>query len=134
MHVHPDESRQAGRCPAGVAHAARAHAIASAYASERIQGRGSDGAPVAIDQHVDVRQMLDDMAGLVFGCRAMAYTVLVMIESGEGRELVDFLTPVVKVFCSEAATRTATIGQQVLGGYGYHPNNRLCALVWPCAG
>jgi len=103
----------------GVAHASRAHAIASSYASERLQGRGADGAAVTIDQHVDVSQKLDDMAALVHGCRAMAYTVLVLIESGERRELVDFLTPVVKVFCSEAATTAASIGQQVLGGYGY---------------
>lgn len=103
----------------GVAHASRAHAIASAYAAERLQGTDSEGRAATIDQHVDVRQMLDDMAALALGCRAMAYTVLVLIESGEQRELVDFLTPVVKVFCTEAATTAAALGQQVLGGYGY---------------
>jgi len=103
----------------GVAHAARAYDIAAAYAADRQQGRDESGNSATIDQHEDVRQMLDEMAALAIGGRAMAYKVLVLIESGDQPELVNFLTPVVKVFCSEAGIRATYLGQQVLGGYGY---------------
>ncbi|MCY4426588.1 MAG: acyl-CoA dehydrogenase family protein [Halieaceae bacterium] len=103
----------------GVAHATRALDIATAYAAERTQGTDDDGRSVSIDQHEDVRQMLDDMAALAIGGRAIAHTVLVHVESGSDAKLVDFLTPVAKAFCSEAATSAAYVGQQVLGGYGY---------------
>ena len=103
----------------GVAHAARAYDIASAYAAERLQGTDNSGHQVTIDRHEDVRQMLDDMASLAIGSRAIAHSVLVLIESGENQPLVDFLTPVAKAFCSESATTAAYLAQQVLGGYGY---------------
>ena len=38
----------------GVAHAARARDVASAYAAERVQGRNADGQPATLDQHADV--------------------------------------------------------------------------------
>ncbi|NIB43376.1 acyl-CoA dehydrogenase [Pseudomaricurvus alkylphenolicus] len=103
----------------GVAHAARAHDIASSYAAERQQGRDDCGSLIRIDQHADVQLMLDEMAALTMGARAMAYKVLVLTESGAQPSLVNFLTPVVKVFGSEAGIRAAFLGQQVLGGYGY---------------
>lgn len=103
----------------GVAHATRATDIAKSYAAERVQGRGPDGATVTLDQHGDVRRMLDEMDSLALGARAMAHLALVMIETAENPELVEFLTPVAKVFCTEAGMQAANLGIQVLGGYGY---------------
>lgn len=103
----------------GVAHAARATDIAKSYAAERVQGRGPDGAPVTLDQHGDVRRMLDEMDALALGGRAMAHLALVMIETADNPDLVEFLTPVAKVFCTEAGMQAANLGIQVLGGYGY---------------
>lgn len=109
----------------GVAHAARAHDVASAYAAERVQGRGTDGQPVTLDQHADVRRMLDEIDALAVGGRALAHLCLVTLESGQDPDLVDFLTPVAKVFCTEAGMRGAELGIQVLGGYGYLSEYRL---------
>ena len=103
----------------GVAHAARAYNVARNYARERIQGVDAERKPVSIDQHADVARMLNEMAAGTFGGRAMAYRVLLLLESEASPALLDFLTPVVKVFCSELGVRVAELGQQVLGGYGY---------------
>lgn len=103
----------------GVAHAARAYDIASSYAAERVQGRGADGNSVTLDQHADVRRILDEIDALGVGGRAMAHLAFVQMERGDNRDLVEFLTPVCKVHCTEAAMRAAELGMQVLGGYGY---------------
>lgn len=108
----------------GVAHAARAYDIASTYGAERVQGRGPDG-PVTIDQHGDVRRMLDEIDAAALGCRAMAHTALVTLEAGDDPWLVEFLTPVIKAHCSEAGIRAAETAMQVLGGYGYLEEYRL---------
>lgn len=109
----------------GVAHAARAHDIASTYAAERIQGRGPDGAPVSLDHHADVRRMLNDIDSLALGGRAMAHLAFVLMEQGNNPDLVEFLTPVTKVYCTEAGMKAADLGIQVLGGYGYLREYRL---------
>ncbi len=109
----------------GVAHAARAHDVASAYAAERVQGRGADAQPVTLDQHADVRRLLDEIDSIAVGGRALAHLCLVALEGGQDRDLVDFLTPVAKVFCTEAGMRGAELGTQVLGGYGYLREYRL---------
>ncbi|GKY88047.1 acyl-CoA dehydrogenase family protein [Sinisalibacter aestuarii] len=111
----------------GVAHAARAHDIASAYAAERVQGRGSDG-PVSIDRHGDVRRMLDEIDAAALGGRAMTHLALVTLETGDDPWLVEFLTPVIKAHCSEAGIRAAETAMQVLGGYGYLEEYRLSQI------
>jgi hypothetical protein len=103
----------------GVAHAARAFDIASTYAAERLQGRTLDGDPAHLDQHADVRRMLQEIDTLAMGGRAIAHLAFVTIESGDNADLVEFLTPVAKVHCTEAGIRAAELGMQVLGGYGY---------------
>lgn len=103
----------------GVAHASRAHQIASAYAEERKQGRKADGSSANLVDHADVRRMLNRQRSLAIGARAMAHITLVEMVRGKNPELVDFLTPVCKVFCSEAGIEAADLGIQVLGGYGY---------------
>lgn len=109
----------------GVAHASRAHALAVAYAKERKQGRTPDGRDAVLSDHPDVRRMLNEQRCLALGARAMAHVALVEMVRGEAPELVEFLTPVCKVFCSEAGIRAADLGIQVLGGYGYLSEYRI---------
>lgn len=103
----------------GVAHATRAAQIATAYAAERKQGRNPDGHPAMISDHADVRRMLDAQQILAIGGRAMCHIALVEMELGARPALAEFLTPLCKVFCSDAGIRAADHGIQILGGYGY---------------
>jgi len=103
----------------GVAHATRAFDIASSYAQERIQGRNAQGEHVTIDQHPIVRDILDDIAALSIGGRALTFTIMVQHELGTNHDLVNFLTSVAKYFCSEGGIKAAKLAQDVLGGYGY---------------
>jgi alkylation response protein AidB-like acyl-CoA dehydrogenase len=103
----------------GVGHAARAHHIASANATDRVQGRLADGTPARLDQHADVRRMLDAMDRYALFGRAMTHMAFVAMERGDKDALVEFLTPLIKVFCTEAGMRSAELGIQVLGGYGF---------------
>jgi len=103
----------------GVAHAARAADIARAYAAERKQGRDAAGKPATLDAHADVRRMLDEIDTLALSGRAIAHLALVTVEAGDNRDLAEFLTPVAKVFCTQAGMRATELGMQVLGGYGY---------------
>ena len=103
----------------GAAQAARAYDVAASYAAERVQGRGADGQPVTIDQHADMRRMLDRMDALALGSRAIAHITMVAMERGDSPDLVEFLTPIAKVHNTESGIKGAEMGVQVLGGYGY---------------
>ena len=103
----------------GVAHAARAHQIAQDYANQRLQGRKSDGSPAYLSDHADVQRMLNTQDALALGSRALCHETLVILEAGNDADLVEFLTPVCKVFCTEAGIQCADLGIQTLGGYGY---------------
>ncbi len=109
----------------GVAHAARAYDVASAYAAERVQGRNADGTPATLDQHADVARLLTEIDTLALGGRAIAHLSFVMMEKGDAPDIVEFLTPIAKVYCTEAGMRAAEMGVQVLGGYGYLSEYRL---------
>ncbi len=109
----------------GVAHAARAHDVASAYAAERVQGRGPDGGEVTLVHHADVRRMVDEIDGLALIGRAIAHLAFVTMERGDAPDLVEFLTPLAKFYCTEAGMRGADLGIQTLGGYGYLREYRL---------
>lgn len=113
----------------GVAHAARAYDISLSYASQRVQGRKRDGTEALLTDHADVRRMLDEQQSLALGARAMAHITLVELERGGQPALVEFLTPLCKVFCTEAGIRSADLGIQVLGGYGYLNEYRV-AQTW----
>lgn len=113
----------------GVAHAARAHSIASAYASERKQGRRADGSDAFLTDHADVRRMLDEQRSLALGARGMAHITLKELALGKRPELVDFLTPLCKIYCTNAGIRAADLGIQILGGYGYLNEYRI-AQTW----
>lgn len=116
----------------GMTLASTAYQNALDYAKERIQGadlarRRSDYIPI-ID-HPDVRRMLLWMKAMVDGMRSMIYTgafwsdlALELDEGGEKRHyqaLVDFMTPIIKAYCSDMGFRVCETAIQCLGGYGF---------------
>ena len=102
----------------GVAKAARAAQISQAYAIDRKQGRKPDGSAATLADHADVARMLDEQTRLAVVGLAMCHLAFATGARGQGA-LFDFLTPICKIFCSEAGIRAADLGMQILGGYGY---------------
>lgn len=116
----------------GVAIAERAYQLALSYAKERVQSSPVDGSSrgaVAIVQHPDVRRMLMRMRGLTEGGRAMASFAAGWQDQArfaatpqaraEAAAIAEFLTPLVKGFCTENAVEVASLGVQVHGGMGF---------------
>jgi 3-(methylthio)propanoyl-CoA dehydrogenase len=116
----------------GMALAGTAYQNALAYAKKRIQGADVAGRKkgyVPIIDHPDVRRMLLTMKASVDGMRSMIYTAAfwsdLAMELPEGderrhyRALVDFMTPVIKAYCSDTGFKVCETAIQVLGGYGY---------------
>ena len=109
-----------------------AYQNALAYARERVQGsdisRRRPG-KVPIINHPDVRRMLLWMKSMVDGMRSMIYTgafwsdlAYEMPEGGEKthyQSLLDFITPIIKAYCSDMGFRVCETAVQCLGGYGY---------------
>lgn len=113
----------------GTAHAARACHIASSHAGTRRQGRTPEGTPALLCDHADVRRMLDEQRILTTGARAMCHITLVELERGGQPDLGEFLTSLCKIIGSEAGIRSADLGIQILGGYGYLEDYGI-AQVW----
>ena len=116
----------------GMALASTAYQNALAYTKDRIQGRDLSGlnkGDVPIIDHPDVRRMLLWMKAVVDGMRSMIYTGAywsdLALELSEGQErmhyqhLIDFVTPIIKAYCSEMGFRVCETAIQCLGGYGY---------------
>ena len=116
----------------GMALAGSAYQNALAYAKQRVQGRAVDqksGADVTIIQHPDIRRMLLWMKAAVDGMRSMIYTGAfwsdLALEMPEGkkrehyRNLLEFITPIIKAHCSDMGFRVCETAMQCLGGYGY---------------
>ena len=117
---------------AGIGIAGTAYRNALAYTKERIQGpdvaRRKAGEVTIID-HPDVRRMLLWMKATVDGMRSLAYTVGYWLdmatesddeeERSRYRALVDFVTPVVKSYCSDMGFQVCATAIQCLGGYGF---------------
>ena len=116
----------------GMTLASTAYRNALAYAKERIQGadvvrRKPDYIPII--GHPDVRRMLLSMKAMVDGMRSMIYTGAfwsdLALELDEGEEkkhcraVVDFMTPIIKAYCSDMGFRVCETAIQVLGGYGF---------------
>jgi alkylation response protein AidB-like acyl-CoA dehydrogenase len=116
----------------GMSIASTAWLNALAYTRERIQGRditGSSKEDVAIINHPDVRRMLMWMKASVDGMRSMIYTAAFWtdlayeLEDGDEKNhyklLIDFITPIIKAFCSDTGFRVCETAIQCLGGYGF---------------
>ena len=116
----------------GVAITERAYQKALEYARERVQGRpigpgAADGAPII--EHPDVRRMLLLMKSHAEAMRALAYVCATAYDLGtHGRDedarayaerRGDFLTPIVKGWCTETGIEMASLGVQVHGGMGF---------------
>jgi len=102
------------------------------YTRQRIQGKDPAGrkpGDVPIIDHPDVRRMLLGMKASVDGMRSMIYTAAFWAdlaeEEGDSKTrahyqaLTDFMTPIVKAYCSDAGFRVCETAMQCLGGYGY---------------
>jgi alkylation response protein AidB-like acyl-CoA dehydrogenase len=111
----------------GVGVAERAYQDAYAYAHERRQGKASndEGSKSSmISQHPDVRRMLMDMHARTMSGRLIAYSAAIALDQAaqgdkQAAAMADFLTPVVKSWCSDMAVEVASIGIQVHGGMGF---------------
>jgi alkylation response protein AidB-like acyl-CoA dehydrogenase len=116
----------------GVAISERAYQQALAYARERVQGRPiGERAPgkKEIIHHPDVRRMLLDMKSRIEAMRSLAYYTAGQMDRARGDDSaevraaaqarVDFLTPVVKGWCTESAVGITSTGIQVHGGMGF---------------
>jgi len=102
------------------------------YTTERIQGSSLAGKKpgyVPIIDHPDVRRMLLWMKAMVDGMRSLLYTCAYWVELSselpDGKEkvhyrnLVEFLTPIAKAYCSDMGFRVCETAIQCLGGYGF---------------
>ena len=119
----------------GFLHASAAYLYAVNYARERLQGRDIEAgknpeAPqVPIIRHPDVRRMLLQMKAYVDGMRSFVYytaycfdkrsTAKTAAERERYNDLIEFLTPIIKAYCSERGQFVCEQAIQVYGGYGY---------------
>ena len=115
----------------GMAIAERAYQHALVHARERIQGKpiGSETDGAAIIEHPDVRRMLMEMKAKVEAMRSLAYVCALAYDHGSNdqdderraraRRRGDFLTPIVKGWCTETGNDVASLGVQIHGGMGY---------------
>ncbi len=109
----------------GVAIAERSYQHAKHYANERIQGKSFETRQrVAISQHADVKRMLLDMKSRIMAGRIMSYNAAMELDKAvkgdnDARLRVDFLTPIVKSWCTDMAVHVSSVGIQVYGGMGF---------------
>ena len=119
----------------GLAIADRAYQSALAYAKERVQSRdikdvASRGAQaVTIFHHPDVRRMLMSMKAQIEAMRALAYVTAASLDLSnkspdeavrkEHRAFVDFMIPILKGWCTEAAIEICSTALQTFGGMGF---------------
>ena len=116
----------------GMTIASTAYRNALEYTRDRLQGRdiaGRKQGDVPIIDHPDVRRKLIWMKAAVDGMRSMIYTGAMWSDlaqemaDGPDRQnyadLVDFLTPIIKAYCSDIGFRVCETAIQCLGGYGF---------------
>ncbi|CBL45018.1 Acyl-CoA dehydrogenase [gamma proteobacterium HdN1] len=117
---------------------------ALAYARERLQMRAPTE-PVCPEKpadpiiaHPDVRRMLMTQKALSEGCRALAYSIALALDtqdhaSGDVKkqaaDLIALLTPINKAFLTDRGLECANYGVQVFGGHGYICENGMEQIV-----
>jgi alkylation response protein AidB-like acyl-CoA dehydrogenase len=104
------------------------------YAKDRLAMRSltgpknPDGKADPIIVHPDVRRMLLTQKSIAEGSRAMIYFAALQAdllvhgtddEKKEADDMLGFLTPILKAFCTEAGYEAANHGVQVFGGHGF---------------
>jgi len=109
-----------------VANAATSHALQ--YARERPQGGRPDQPAIPIIEHADVKRMLLEMTAKSELLRALSMRTagyldladtLSDAEATSIRQRAELLLPVAKTLSAEWGFEVASLGIQVLGGYGY---------------
>jgi len=114
----------------GVSLAERAYQKAVTYAKERVQGVPFNGQPGdTIIKHPDVRRLLMHMKSQTQAMRALTYwggaqLDLAHYEENETRRQsvqadAEFLTPIIKAWCTERGVDMTSLGLQVHGGLGF---------------
>lgn len=116
----------------GMSMAGTAYLNALEYTKTRIQGRdvaGRKSGSVPIIDHPDIRRMLLWMKAAVDGMRSIIYTgaywadLALELPDGDDKahynNLTDFMTPIIKAYCSDMGFRVCETAVQCLGGYGY---------------
>jgi len=117
----------------GIAEAAWQNALD--YAEQRLQGRALTGAkepqkaadPITV--HPDVRRMLWTMKAVTEGMRALTMETALQLDLShrhsdaklreQADDFVQLMTPIVKGYQTDMGFEVASIGMQILGGYGY---------------
>ena len=126
-----------GTTAAATAYAAFRYALD--YATTRRQGRSfGTGEPARLVDHPDVRRMLLSQKAISEGGLALAFASARLLDDAntlpdqdERRAaaiLLELLTPIVKLWCSERGMEANSTAIQVMGGAGYvtdHPVERL---------
>ncbi|MEM7548306.1 MAG: acyl-CoA dehydrogenase [Bacteroidota bacterium] len=117
----------------GAAIASAAYYASLEYAKERPQGRPAGSRNIndpqtLIINHADVRRMLFFQKAVVEGSLSLVlecckYADLEKVTEGDEKHnynlILDLLTPIVKVYPTEAGIQSVNQGMQVLGGAGY---------------
>lgn len=106
-----------------VAISERSFQAAKAYASERVQGRpittNLEGtSKQSISNHPDVNRMLMMMECLILSGRALCFESARQMDLGN-KSRVDLLTPLIKAWCTDNATKVTSVAIQIYGGMGY---------------
>jgi len=109
----------------GVAIADRAYQAAVHYARDRKQGKPlTGGDTVSIIAHPDIKRTLLTMRAQVEAGRALAYEAASYLDKARkgdkaAQARVDFLTPVVKAWCTDMAQAVTYEAVQIHGGMGF---------------
>ena len=117
----------------GVGMSFGAEQTALKYAEERRQGGTPENPPVTINAHADIQRQLLAMAARVEVLRGLLYELVVRTDaervgvanSAEHENVTQWLLPIAKATCAEAAFEVPNAAIQVLGGAGY-------TYEWPC--
>ncbi|OEC34421.1 hypothetical protein SAMN05216600_11722 [Pseudomonas cuatrocienegasensis] len=113
----------------GVGIAFGASQVAHAYALERRQGGNPQQPAVVIAEHAEIQRLLLNMHSRVEVLRALVLELALNLdvlpylsdehERAQTHELTQWLLPILKATCSEAAFEVSSEAMQVLGGAGY---------------
>lgn len=111
----------------GIAHGASK--VAFDYAHERRQGGDPSQPPVPIAEHAEIQRLLLSMHSKVEVLRALVLELALRLdnlpyqdneeEREQSNDLAQWLLPIIKASCAEAAFDVSSDAIQVLGGAGY---------------
>ncbi len=111
------------------------------YSRLRKQGRDRSGAggSIPIIDHADIKRILAGISAFTEGARAVAlWTAFLMdleeenfesVTNAEAKQLVGFLTPIIKAYFTDNAFFKASDALQCFGGYGYIKDYEIEQLV-----